>query len=206
MRPGKLLFPGLTRMIARIAIFDFDGTLFRSPHKPDWYPHVKGWFSEHGSLNPPCVPEDPGPEWWVGSTVTAARRAGSDPETYCVLASGRLGDKFQRRVQSLVARAGLRFDEVRLNGEGSTLGFKIRTIDDLVERFPEVTRVDMWEDRTEHVGEFRKHLASKGVEFEVHHVREAAMEPACGSLQTVQARVAFRYRMTVNRLDISMDF
>jgi len=97
----------------RLAVFDFDGTLFRSPEAPIWA--GKGWFVNVESLGPPCVPEKPEPNWWVSNTVSAARGAISDQNTWAVLITGRVDSIFRWRIPELLKAAGLNFDEVHLN-------------------------------------------------------------------------------------------
>ncbi len=178
-------------MVTQLHIFDFDNTLFRSPEKPDWWA-MQGWWGRSESLNPPCVPERPGPEWWVGTTVADARRSISDPSVHTVLITGRAGKKFKHRVTELLSQAGLHFDEVHLaGGADNTLTFKLKLIDSLFERYP-VARIEMWEDRVEHLGPFDTKLGGLGVEYEVHAVRAKPMAVLCGPGDTA-ARVARRY-------------
>ena len=54
-----------------IHIFDFDGTLFRSPLPPPLW--KGGWWSKPESLNAPCVPEEPDESWWILDTVSQAK-------------------------------------------------------------------------------------------------------------------------------------
>ena len=72
--------------------FDFDGTLFRSPFPPEWWPWPGGtkWWSWEESLTEPCVPERPGREWWNGPIVQQAKKSIKDPNVYAVLATGRI--------------------------------------------------------------------------------------------------------------------
>ncbi len=164
-------------MITRIAIFDFDGTLFKSPVKPDWW--QKGWWGRPESLNPPCVPERPGSDWWNTPVVSEAKRAIGASDTYAVLLTGRLVSRFTERVRDLLRQAGLRFDEVILTPGGGTLSFKLKTIDRLLSNFPEIEILEMWDDRPEHTGEYRSHLAQHGIEFIIHDVPSVAKEPEC---------------------------
>jgi|SaaInlStandDraft_4_1057021.scaffolds.fasta_scaffold00075_39 hypothetical protein len=42
-------------------LYDFDGTLFRSPEEPKWWSDVskKNWWTSAPSLDEPCVPRQP---------------------------------------------------------------------------------------------------------------------------------------------------
>lgn len=177
-------------MIKNLHIFDFDGTLFRSPEKPDWWKD-KGWWGKLESLNPPCVPKEPGADWWVGSTVEAAKKAISDPETFAVLITGRLAGKFHARMFELLSHAGLRFDEVHLTPGGGTLPFKLKIIEALIQKLP-IEKVEIWEDRSEHVGAFKSVVEQFGKESEIHLVSTRAHALEC-TPESMAERVVARY-------------
>ena len=42
-------------------LYDFDGTLFRSPEEPKWWSDVskKNWWTSAPSLDEPCAPRQP---------------------------------------------------------------------------------------------------------------------------------------------------
>ena len=75
-------------------IFDYDGTLFKSPlpNSRIWNsemvaklkatPKEKGlgWFQEPITLSPPYVPADPGPEWWNLPLLDIAKESMSHPD------------------------------------------------------------------------------------------------------------------------------
>lgn len=152
----------------QLSIFDFDGTLFASPERPDWWTH-QGFWGRPESLNPPYVPERPDADWWSYKVVAEARRAISDPDTYAVLLTGRPG-KLEHRIKALLNGVGLHFAEYHFAGSGGTLAGKFRVLDDLVAKIPDLGIVEMWEDRPEHIGSFESYLKQLGVEFEVHKV------------------------------------
>jgi len=165
-------------MLKTLAVFDFDNTLFRSPTRPDWWPDL-GWWSKPESLAPPCVPEHPGPDWWVSSTVDAAKAAISDMGTFAILITGRLSAKFHARVFELLHQAGLRFDEVHLTpGAGGTLEFKLQVITGLTKTLG-VQAVEIWEDRAEHLGPFKAAVEQFGITPEIHHVSTHAHPLEC---------------------------
>ena len=165
--------------IDRIAIFDFDGTLFRSPEKPPWWPY-EGFWGRIETLSPPYVPQNPGPEWYIESTLAEAQSASSDPRTFSCLLTGRI-PKFGARVKEIMDNAGISFHDYFYASGGSTLPFKIKIIDDLIKKNPGVRIVEMWEDRDEHIGPFEQKLSELGVQFKVHHVRSTPQEFLPGS-------------------------
>jgi len=180
-----------------IHVFDFDGTLFASPEKPSWW--SGGWWGKPESLGPPCVPTDPGPEWWNDPVVEAARQAIASPDVYAILATGRLKAKFSERVPYLLRQAGLSFDEVALEpGFGSTLEFKLHLLDGLLGSMPEVRHVEIWEDRPEHVAEFERFLRERGLSQRVHTVPRVAGEPLC---RPPKSALQSRYKAVSIKLD-----
>lgn len=180
-------------MAYEIHLFDFDGTLFRSPEPPPGW-SGKNWWVWPGSLEPPCVPLRPGPEWWIASTVAQARRSIADPNVWAVLATGRKEAVFRWRVPELLKAGNLNFDEVHL-AVGDTLAFKKNLLAKLVRKFPFVERVRVWDDRQTHIPHFEALLAQLGVEYEIEVVRAAAMEPMCSVPEPV-ARVASRWMLS----------
>jgi len=171
----------------RIAIFDFDGTLFRSPERPEWWPH-QGFWGRLETLSPPYVPERPSAEWYVGTVVAAAKAALSDPKAHACLLTGRI-PKFEKRVRELLANVGIRFDEMHFAAGSSTLPFKLGIIERLAEKFPEATTIEMWEDRQEHIGSFEQKIKSLGREPLVHHIKSTPHE----FLEDRASKVASRF-------------
>lgn len=158
----------------RIAIFDFDGTLFRSPEKPEWWP-FQGFWGRLETLSEPYVPETPGADWYVGDVVSAAAAAASEPQTYSCLLTGRI-PKFQSRVKQIVGNVGVQFDDYYFASGNSTLPFKLGIIEKLISQFPSAEIVEMWEDRGEHIGPFQEKIESLGKKAVIHHVADTPHE------------------------------
>jgi len=155
------LLEDATGSIKKISIFDFDGTLFASPEKPEWWP-MHGFGSKIQTLSPPYVPKYPTGDWWSTGNVSEARREIGRDKVYAVLLTGRL-KLFENRIKEMLDSIGLDFDEYHLCPGGDVLKFKLSVIDDLLEKFPTVDFVEMWEDREDHVGPFEEHLTKLGV-------------------------------------------
>ena len=177
-------------MPSEIHLFDFDGTLFRSPEPPPGW-SGKSWWVYPGSLGPPCVPESPGADWWVTSVVSQARKSISDPDVWAVLATGRKDSVFRWRVPELLKEGGLSFDEVHLT-TGDTLSFKKALLLKLMQKFPFVERVRLWDDRTTHITEFQTLLEKTGIDFEITTVRTTPMPATCPTTEPA-SRVASRW-------------
>lgn len=160
-------------------VYDFDNTIFRSPFRPDWWPW-QGWWGRELSLEPPCVPDKPGSDWYVGSSVSSARKSTSDPNVMTILATGRI-NKFRARVLELVRATGLRFDDYVLASGGSdkTLDMKTKLLARMLRQHSDIDRVEMWEDRVPHVAAFSSFLARQDVEHEIHAVKMRPMEVDC---------------------------
>lgn len=177
-------------MPTQLHIYDFDKTLFASPEKPDWW--TKGWWSRPESLGPPCVPDRPTADWWNSSVVSSAKRSNSDPDVVSILVTGRLVKRFHHRVRDLLRQAGLRFDSVNLApGGASTETAKLKIFAEALAANPEITHVEIWEDRSEHIGKFKSFFEAQGLQTKAHLVKIAPHEVACGpDLKMAHAVVA----------------
>lgn len=164
-------------MITELCIFDFDATLFMSPMFPDdWEGHTGDWFDTLQSLTPPCV-EDPG-SLWVGDSVSAAQEAISRPEAYVVLMTGRgMSPELYARVSELVSSIGLSFDEVHLKPGGRTMPWKSGMLSQFIQKFPDLQKVQVWEDRSGHLDHFMEVAKSAGLEAVPHFVGNVLKDP-----------------------------
>lgn len=165
-------------------IFDFDGTIFNSPvPNPilwssstvsklmnSYKENGLGWFNNTLTL---------APEYIQGLTfndyvVDAVKESMSNPDAITVLLTGRSED-FTQIVKDILDAKGLAFDEYGLkpnNTQETTMQFKQRFIKELLNKYDDVTRIDMWEDRSKHAIRFQEFIDSLGYEGEVHRVRE----------------------------------
>ena len=164
-------------------IYDFDGTLFRSPEKPEGWDNR--WWISSESLNPPCVPLDPSGEWWISKTVSAARASIANPDTYAVMMTGRpVRSGFRYRVPELLKSVGLKFDEVHLSDTSNTPAFKIKVIKNLLRKFPGVEKIVFWDDNAPYMARYIKLVEGYGYQAEANLVTVPAMEcdevPAMG--------------------------
>jgi hypothetical protein len=166
-------------MSTELHIYDFDGTLFRSPHQPAVW--EGDWWSDPASLLPPCVPEKPGSEWWIASTVSSAKRSISDSDVYAVMMTGRKDDSaFRYRVPELMKQKGLNFDAVHLSRGSDSLAGKVRTILKYLSRYPFIDTVRIWDDRGSHLRKFQQVLERMGYEVHTELVRARSLDPLCG--------------------------
>ena len=163
----------------KLYIFDFDGTLFRSPEKPDQF--EGGWWGKDYSLSPPCVPQSPGNEWWVPEVVSEANSAINDPEAISVLMTGRLAKIFSNRMSELLGSAGLTFHEVMLSDSGDTQAFKMRQIKRLLSENPSINFVKIYDDRRDYLISYSSLISDINPEIEVQtsHIQVAPMPAEC---------------------------
>lgn len=161
-------------LINKISIFDFDGTLMNTPHpeegKKQWeeftgkvYPHI-GWWSKPESLDDSVFDIQP-----IESTVEDYLKEKSNPETLVIMLTGRLPHQAEQ-VEELLLLHNVSFDEYHYKGNGDTLTSKINTIKSLLNRFPNVTEIEMWEDREPHAIEFKQWGEENGVNLKVNLV------------------------------------
>ena len=160
----------------RIDVYDFDGTLFRSPERPgDW---SGSWWSHPASLNPPVVPALPGNDWWNMDVVDRARQSIANPDVVTVLITGREADKFTLRVKELLLSVGLEFDHIELSNGDDTQKFKLGVIDAMMKRYLSARGVNLWEDREVHLRAYADHVEASGRAAFPHLVTVPAHEPA----------------------------
>ena len=147
-----------------IHVFDFDGTLFRSPvpnpknHSPAHIGRLKGdggWFHLPPSLCHPAVPDVPGEEWWIPYIREKAREVLKTEGAKAVLLTGR-GVLFTKRVKEITHTQGLDFDEYHLKPPGqTTMKWKKSVITGLLDKHPTARKLFIYDDRVRHVAEFR---------------------------------------------------
>lgn len=145
------------KKINKICVWDFDGTLINTP-LPDTgkieyqkktgkpWPH-KGWWGQPDSLDNDIfdIPV-------VDSVIKDYKKEISNQDTLMVLLTGRM-KKLEKEVKKILSIYDLTFDEYYFNTGGSTDVFKIKTLDNLISRYPK-TSIEMWEDRLEHISLF----------------------------------------------------
>ena len=152
----------------KIEIFDFDGTLVDTP-LPDTgrqeylaktgkvWPH-EGWWGRHESLDVdvfdmPVVP----------MVIDGYKKAKADSNTIVVMLTGRL-QKLSADVRKVLDAKGLSFEQYLYNRGGETGDAKMKDMDILLKLYPQVTEIEMWDDRVLHVPRFEAWGAAKVAE------------------------------------------
>ena len=139
----------------KLAVFDFDGTLFKSPERPKG--HRGNWWASKDSLDYPNIPKKPDDEFWNMDVVSAARENISEPKTYCIMLTGRLREIFSDRVEQLLDQKKLNFDERGLTPMGDeTADFKIAKIKSILKKHKSIQELEMWDDDQEKIELYKK--------------------------------------------------
>ena len=143
-------------MIKRIAFYDFDGTLIDTPMpetgKPQWkkatgqeYPHL-GWWGRIESLSLDVFNIQAFPE-----IAHKLKLDNSRSDTYTVILTSRLR-KLQPYLEEIMKYNNLRVDEMSPKKGGEEKDDRIR---EFLKRFPDVTSIDLYDDREKEFVIFR---------------------------------------------------
>lgn len=172
------------RVITKLAVFDFDGTLVDTPlpvmvqkgkhnvaTSPEWeektgkpWPHV-GWWGRKESLDMDVFDMPT-----ISSVISDYKREVSDPNTLTIMLTGRL-KKLGSEVKAVLDAKGLSFDMYLYNNGGETSKNKIKQMNKILDEYPSITTVEMWDDRTGHISTFQSWGDSlEGKKFKINHV------------------------------------
>jgi hypothetical protein len=161
-----------TSKVTSLCVFDFDGTLFKSPEKPE--DEGNSWWLFAKSLDEPATPHVPGKEWWYNKTVDLALSKIKDPSVYCIMLTGRSDRFLNKRINELLLQRNLMFDEVGLNDSGEeSKNFKIARIKELLKSFPNIQKLEMWEDQKDLADKYSQEFSSDNFKFIVHIVDDS---------------------------------
>jgi len=145
----------MTKKVNKIVIFDFDGTLVSTPlpdigkelyeqkHGTPW-PHT-GWWGKSESLdmNTFDIPT-------IESVIEAYQKHVQEPDTLVVMLTGRMV-KLASHVKVILDTHNLVFDEYHYNTGGSTEVAKVKAMESLLDKYPDVIEIEMFDDRLEHI-------------------------------------------------------
>jgi FMN phosphatase YigB (HAD superfamily) len=152
----------MSKKITKLSIFDFDGTLVNTP-LPDTgkqqyhdktgkvWPH-EGWWGRHESLDL-NVFEMPTLE----EVIVDYEKAKTEDSTAVILLTGRM-IKLSDHVKVILDAKGLKFDEYHFNRGGATEDAKKKSMERLLEKYNDVTEMELWDDRLAHIPIFEDFL------------------------------------------------
>lgn len=164
----------------KLSVFDFDGTLFRSPHPPFWSRGTSWWNDIH-SLNPPVVPLKPDSDWWIGNVVSAAKKEMANADSYVILLTGRKEKQFMFRIHELLRGAGLTDFDATYGSYNDDMLFKIKLMDMILMSKPYIDTVELWDDTEDLLNKYVSHLKNKGYEVIPHLIKSTPMSNEYGS-------------------------
>lgn len=166
----------MSEKITKISIFDFDGTLARSPEekagreqwekvKGEKYPH-KGWWSKRESLDTEVFDIE-----MIQPTIDDYKQEFQRENTLVIMMTGRMKNQADQ-VEAILQSHGLLFDRYEFKKYGRTIQDKTYKIGKLLTEFPDVTEFEMWEDRPEHIVDFKAWFAEnhKNIELKINFV------------------------------------
>ena len=145
--------------ITKLSIFDFDGTLIDSP-LPDYgkqeylektgseWP-FSGWWGRELSLDQSIFDIQP-----IPMVISDYNKEKANPNTCTVMLTGRMV-KLADAVKKILDSFNLKFDEYHYNRGGSTDVAKMKTMEQLLNKYQTVTSLEMWDDRLEHIPVFQ---------------------------------------------------
>ena len=150
----------MAQKITKLAIFDFDGTLVDTPlpetgkelyqeKTGKQWPHI-GWWSKQESLDLQVF-EMP----TLDEVITDYERCFAEDGTAVVMLTGRRLH-LSAHVELILDTKGLKFDEYHYNRGGATEVEKMKTMGKLLEKYPDVDSIEMWDDRLAHIPHFEK--------------------------------------------------
>lgn len=172
-------------MFTKMAIFDFDGTLVKSPDRTEgenlyfeatgkMFP-FGGWWGRLETLIPPVFPQNPTEEYFIKPIVEAYKLTAQCPQTELILMTGR-PYKHRKRIVEILDCQNLKFHQYYFRGQPGqkgrdTLEIKCNFIDDLIH--DSLEKLEIYEDRATHVSFFydmRKKWKNKVKEVIIHDV------------------------------------
>lgn len=162
-------------------LYDFDGTLFKTPeYQPKWWRVQKdwSWFKNPVSMTEPCIPLNPSSDWWIESTVKDAEQSETRANVVSILCTGRV-ETHKPRVKALLKRKGLMFDYLFFNTGISAKLFKTTVMMDLFKKH-NFSVVHIWEN--ENMGHYKDFVEKElGIPCIIHEVREQHHDYECNA-------------------------
>ena len=146
-----------------LAVFDFDETLFRSKHAAKRQP------TDH-PLSPESIPDNPKSSDWNLDIVYRAQELCSNPQVYCVMMTGRVGDHFREKIDGLLKNNNIFFAETYYNEfGGDTAEYKMKAIKNIIDKLPNVQKLIMWDDSEEKIKKYTEEF-SDIINLKIHTV------------------------------------
>jgi len=147
-----------------LQVFDFDDTLFRSPKAPKGY---KGaYWDDIRSLTPPALPESVGLKFFNKDILAKAKAASKNKFNVCAVITGR-SEKFEPRLIQIFRSIHFSPDYLYTRpSEEEVLSFKLRSVEELIRKHPNVHKLVVYEDNKDQLFVFRAFCKEQGLDYE----------------------------------------
>lgn len=156
---------------SKLVIYDFDDTLFKSPHPQNGYSNLN-WWNNIASLMPPFVPIVPTAIYWNMNIVNNMVADLNNPQTLTVVLTGRGHEIFFKRIRDILASLKLYPKYLLLSPTNNlnTVTNKINTMKKLLNKHPTINEVVLYDDREDYLKEYKKFFNSVGIKSQIIHV------------------------------------
>ena len=111
----------------------------------------------------------------IRSTETSVRKSIASPNVYTIIMTGRTGaiQGMKQNIEKVLSDAGITPDELLLRPQyEKTATFKNGTIERILQQFPEIRTVHIWEDRSSQAFAFQNHFRDSEIDLEIHIVEK----------------------------------
>lgn len=146
--------------VTKLSVFDLDGTLLDTPlpdsgrklyqektGKP--WPY-QGWWGREESLDSSIFDMKP-----IASVMADYKAEKAKENTAVIMLTGRIS-RLANKVESILSEKGYSFDGYYYNNGGRTDAEKIKTLNELLDKFTSIEFIEMWDDRMEHIPTFEQ--------------------------------------------------
>ena len=142
-------------------VFDFDSTLYESPQPP---PNYTGpyWWGSKTSL------ETLNQGLWIEETVNDAMSSINDLTHLSVMLTARAArSDLMFLINKLLREKGLMFDRTFFkNTQQKSPIFKAEIVGMLLDAYPNITKVNLWEDNEDNINAIKTKCQELGVDFD----------------------------------------
>jgi hypothetical protein len=155
------------QLVKTLAVFDFDDTLFKTEEVKQRMP------SDH-PLSPDSLPDIAEDADWNLDVVYKAQELCSNPNVYCVMMTGRVGEFFKEKIDKLLQDRNIFFAETHYNEfGGNTVEYKTKQMYHIIDKLPNVRNLIMWEDQEDKAKQYTEEFTDK-LNFKINLVNEEA--------------------------------
>lgn len=149
-------------MYTKLDVFDFDSTLVNTPMEGDDTKQM--WADYHGVEKWPFL------AWWTRKEsldmdvfefptnpeiIRAYKKSKADPDSLTIMLTGRVIE-LEPQVKAILNSYGLTFDEYFFKEGGLTEHSKMQHMVNMVDKYPTIDSIEMWDDRVDHIPKFER--------------------------------------------------